>query len=707
MDLANEIRMDVHARTQQPSSNDEEIDNRSIASAAEQIPGGRYHLVERLSTGAIGAVYKALDTVLDRPVAVKCVRLDTPFADHSPDELRERFVREARIAARLQHSSIVTIHDIVATPDRGFIIMEFIEGQSLESMLASRSRLELSTAVGIISQLASALDYAHERNVVHRDVKPSNILVSPFHDVWVTDFGIAKSELSTNLTMAGGVLGTPDYMSPEQAKGEDVDRRSDLFSLGCILFECAVGEKPFRSPSLTGVLLSIINDEPFFPLNWRSLGLPTALKPILYHALEKDRDKRYPTGSELMAALTSLPRDAVEKADVLVRNEVPATEEPKAEEPKAEEPKAEEPKAEEPMAASGAPVRVGEGSGVTKGVTSRAASDRSVAAQQPVPVSAERLQSLKDESRPLRLSPTLSEHLQNVEISPEEGFLLSRIDGSSRAREILSLSPMPEPDSARALIELLDKGLIHWGGSANSNVVRMKAKPAAKAKPNGALDGQVLAELDRLLRLADEGDFVALLGLGPGAPESERKSSYRELVGKFHPDKFARSDEVIHTKLSRLCAAASEGLTELAKPPEQRRLTKAGSEGKTNGSDSGLDKRRYGRELYDRGLRAFDSHDFWDAIQLARQAIEVDDQQADFFALLGRSLMQNKKWRKEAADSFRRASELDPGNVEYLGMLGAIYHAVGLATRAQTVLEKAQALDPSYELPELEPTFSD
>ena len=350
MDLANENRMDVQARTQQASSNDEEIDNPSNAAIAEQIPGGRYHLVERLSAGAIGAVYKARDIVLDRPVAVKCVRLDTPFADHSPDELRERFVREARIAARLQHSSIVTIHDIVATPDRGFIIMEFIEGQSLESMLASRSRLELSTAVRIISQLASALDYAHERNVVHRDVKPSNILISSSHDVWVTDFGIAKSELATNLTMAGGALGTPDYMSPEQAKGEDVDRRSDLFSLGCILFECAVGEKPFRSPSLTGVLLSIINDEPFFPLNWRSLGLPTALRPILHHALEKDRDKRFPTGSELIAALTSLPPDAVETADALVRNEVPVTEEPKAEEPKAEGPKAEEPKAEEPKA---------------------------------------------------------------------------------------------------------------------------------------------------------------------------------------------------------------------------------------------------------------------------------------------------------------------------------------------------------------------
>ena len=223
--------MDVQEDTQQTSSATEP-ENNGATEFPDQIPGGRYHIVDRLSTSAIGAVYKALDTVLDRPVAVKCVRLDTPLAEQSPDELRERFVREARVAARLQHPNIVTIHDIVATPDRGYIIMEFIEGRTLESLIESEGRLPLSTAIKILSQLSSALDYAHGHNVVHRDVKPANILVSASMYVWVTDFGIAKSELSTNLTMAGGVLGTPDYMSPEQAKGEDVDARSDMFSLG-------------------------------------------------------------------------------------------------------------------------------------------------------------------------------------------------------------------------------------------------------------------------------------------------------------------------------------------------------------------------------------------------------------------------------------------------------------------------------------------
>src|SRR3990172_5665863 len=216
--------------------------------------------------------------------------------------------------------------------------MEFIEGQSFESLLTERKRLSTPDALHVLTQLAGALDYAHSRNVVHRDVKPVNILVSPALWVWVTDFGIAKSELSTNLTMAGGVLGTPDYMSPEQAKGEDVDARSDLFSLGCILFECVTGEKPFRSPSLTGVLLSIINDEPVFPLNWRSLGLPNGLRPILHHALQKDREKRYPTGSELVAAFAALEGPARPAAGVPVpAPEVVETTAPELEKPTEEE----------------------------------------------------------------------------------------------------------------------------------------------------------------------------------------------------------------------------------------------------------------------------------------------------------------------------------------------------------------------------------
>ena len=726
-----------------------------------QIPGGRYHIVERLAAGAIGGVYKALDTILDRPVAVKCINLDTPFADHSPDELRERFVREARIAARLQHPNIVTIYDIVATSDRGFIIMEFIEGQSLESLFAERKRLPMPDALHVLTQLAGAIDYAHSRNVVHRDVKPVNILVSPSLWVWVTDFGIAKSELSTNLTMAGGVLGTPDYMSPEQAKGEDVDARSDLFSLGCILFECVTGEKPFRSPSLTGVLLSIINDEPVFPLNWRSLGLPNGLKPILHHALEKNREKRYPTGAELVAALAALEGSARLPAAVSVpAPEVAETAAPELEKPMEEEAApaetepaaAPEPEAQTALAkptkpaatAEPAEAEASEPAGVDTGATIFAApapaespeesevdSQPEESPEQTVIISAgrppepappqaptvdpARIEALKEEARPLRLSPNLSSELQGAVISPEEGFLLSRIDGLARASDILAMSPMPEAETATALLHLIDKDLIQFGGKAPAREPgRVASPPPSPAPLKGVPDEATVREVDRLLALSKSGAYSELLGVAADASAGARKSAYLKIIGKFHPDKFPRATEDIREKLSRLCAESAEALDQLASPTESK--SASGSSNGGNGYSPGsrtvssfgrtqgphFDKRRYARELYDRSLRAFDMQDFWESTQLCRQAIENDETQAEYFNLLGRALMQNKKWRKEAADSFRRASELEPGNLAHLGMLGAVYKAEGLQARAAAILKKAQSLDPSFALPEID-----
>jgi serine/threonine protein kinase len=721
-----------------------------------QIPGGRYHIVERLSTGALGGVYKALDTILDRPVAVKCINLDTPFADHSPDELRERFVREARIAARLQHPNIVTIYDIVATSDRGFIIMEFIEGQSLESLLGERKRLPMPDALHVLSQLAGALDYAHSRNVVHRDVKPVNILVSPSLWVWVTDFGIAKSELSTNLTMAGGVLGTPDYMSPEQAKGEDVDARSDLFSLGCILFECVTGEKPFRSPSLTGVLLSIINDEPVFPLNWRSLGLPNGLKPVLHHALEKNREKRFATGAELVAALAALdgvarpatigasaPETVDESATPDDEPEVNEVDEERSQEPAAaaeREPEEEQAAAPEPEdhAEAEEPAEMDTSQTVVVAPTDsreesesepepKASPDQTVIfgmgrAPEPAPppaptVDPARIEALKDETRPLRLSPNLSGELQSAAISPEEGFLLSRIDGLARASDILAMSPMPEAETAAALLNLIDKDLAQFGGQTPRRERVREASPAPAAPApvaapvKGVPDEATVKELDRLLALAKSQAYADLLGIAADAPPGTRKSAYLKIIGRFHPDKFPRAADDIREKLSRICAESAEALDRLANAPPPKPASTGGN-GYSPSPSAGpsfarpktanYSKTRYARELYDRALRAFDLQDFWESIQLCRQALESDDTQAEYHHLLGRALMQNKKWRKEAADSFRKASELDPGNLAYLGMLGAVYKAEGLQARATAILKKAQSLDPSFTLPEID-----
>jgi len=218
-------------------------------------------------------------------------------------------------------------------------------------------------------------------------------------------------------------------------------------------------------------------------------------------------------------------------------------------------------------------------------------------------------------------------------------------------------------------------------------------------------------ELDRLLALAKSQAYSDLLGVAAGAPAGARKSAYLKIIGKFHPDKFPRAADDIREKLSRLCAESAEALDQLASPTASKPASSSSSGG--NGYSPGavsafgrtgpsFDKRRYARELYDRSLRAFDMQDFWESTQLCRQAIENDETQAEYFNLLGRALMQNKKWRKEAADSFRKATELDPGNLAYLGMLGAVYKAEGLQARATAVLKKAQSLDPNFTLPEID-----
>jgi hypothetical protein len=330
-----------------------------------------------------------------------------------------------------------------------------------------------------------------------------------------------------------------------------------------------------------------------------------------------------------------------------------------------------------------------------------------------------RVQELKSETRPLRLSPNLSGELHNAEISPEEGFLLSRIDGLSRASEILAVSPMPETETVAALIHLLDKNLIQFGGSATGRAPAKTSTPPKAAPAKGIPDEATVRELDRLLALAKSQAYADLLGVSLDANAGARKSAYLKIIGRFHPDKFPRAEDSIREKLSRVCAEASEALDQLDNAPPPKKETpsappasartaspnggSARSGGRaSSGQAAAFNRGRYARELFDRALRAFDTQDFWEAIQLCRQALETDDTQAEYFNLLGRALMQNKKWRKEAADNFRKASELDPGNLQYLGMLGAIYKAEGLQARANAILKKAQSLDPDFALPEID-----
>jgi serine/threonine protein kinase len=209
------------------------------------LPGDRYQPVARLGAGAFGEVFRARDALLGRDVAVKRIRLDAFAEPAQLEEVKRRFVREAQVAARLRHPNIVTVHDIVATGATSLIVMELVEGETLQSRLRARGRLDLAETIRLLGQVASALDHAHANQVVHRDVKPANIMIEPSGQVKVMDFGIAKLESAANLTSTGLIMGTPNYMSPEQARGLKVDGRSDLFSLAA----CSTSASPARDRS--------------------------------------------------------------------------------------------------------------------------------------------------------------------------------------------------------------------------------------------------------------------------------------------------------------------------------------------------------------------------------------------------------------------------------------------------------------------------
>jgi tRNA A-37 threonylcarbamoyl transferase component Bud32 len=268
----------------------------------EGLAEGRYQAVGRLGAGAFGEVLRVRDRLLGRDVAVKRIRLEAFVEPAHLDEVKKRFVREARVAARLRHRNIVTVHDIVSSPGTSLIVMELVDGRTLQSVLQERGRLGLEDAIRILQQVAAALDHAHASGVVHRDVKPANIMIDRSGSVKVMDFGIAKIDEGANLTSTGSIVGTPNYMAPEQARGEAVGARSDLFSLGCVLYECLTGTPPFQSPSVSAILVKILTEDPP-AVDLDAIGLPRRLEPVLRRATAKDPDARYPSGAAMIEAL--------------------------------------------------------------------------------------------------------------------------------------------------------------------------------------------------------------------------------------------------------------------------------------------------------------------------------------------------------------------------------------------------------------------
>jgi serine/threonine-protein kinase len=267
---------------------------------------GRYEILSELGRGAMGVVYKARDPKINRVVAVKTVSL----AGQSPEEeleYRERFFREAEAAGRLSHPGIVTIFDVGEEPETRapYIVMEFVGGQSLDKLLSRDDhKLPVETALQLTLELAEALDCAHGQGVVHRDLKPANILLTEDGHAKIADFGVAKLNLA-NHTLGGRALGTPAYMSPEQLNGEAVDGRSDLFSLGVVLYTILTGYRPFQGNSAITVSFKVVNRDPI-PATVLDTELPQGLDYIIARAMAKDPAERYQRGMEMVLDIQHL-----------------------------------------------------------------------------------------------------------------------------------------------------------------------------------------------------------------------------------------------------------------------------------------------------------------------------------------------------------------------------------------------------------------
>jgi serine/threonine protein kinase len=276
---------------------------------------GRYEILGELGRGAMGRVYLARDPVIGRLIALKTIHVGIEGLDDSEaHEFRERFVREAQAAGILSHPNIVTIHDVDEDRQTGlsYIAMEYIEGKTLKMVIRQKTRLSYTRIAEIISQVGDALDYAHRKGIVHRDIKPANIIITSDERVKITDFGIARIA-SSDLTTKGRFLGTPNYTSPEQITGGPVDGRSDIFSLGVVLYELLTRQKPFQGENMTTISFKVVN------ANYPSASeieprTPPGFDAIVRRAMAKDPAHRFARGKDFALALEQLRSELLPEA---------------------------------------------------------------------------------------------------------------------------------------------------------------------------------------------------------------------------------------------------------------------------------------------------------------------------------------------------------------------------------------------------------
>ena len=281
---------------------------------------GRYNIIGELGQGAMGTVYKAVDPLIDRIVAIKTINLS--LAMDEKDEYESRFYQEAKAAGRLSHPNIVTIYDVGKSGEIAYIAMEFLQGRELRDVLNDGQRMPVEQVINVVAQVAQGLAYAHEHGIVHRDIKPSNIMMVREGHVKITDFGIARMASAAVRTQTGMVLGSPKYMSPEQVVGKLTDQRSDIFSLGVMLYEMLTGQAPFSGENVNAIMYQTLNSVPPPPSSL-SPNVPEMLNFIVAKALAKKLEHRYQDAKEfagdLHACRDRLPRPSAQHRDVAVK----------------------------------------------------------------------------------------------------------------------------------------------------------------------------------------------------------------------------------------------------------------------------------------------------------------------------------------------------------------------------------------------------
>jgi serine/threonine protein kinase len=267
---------------------------------------GKYKILGLLGKGGMGIVYKALDPDIEREVAIKTIRFDTLTDGTAKDDQMARFIREARAAGKLAHPNIITVYDVGKEKDMTYIVMQYIEGQSLQATLDSGKKFSSQEIVDLMKPVCDSLDYAHESGIIHRDIKPANIMIEKTGKPFLADFGVARIETST-MTQAGTTVGTLSYMSPEQIQGLQVDGRSDIFALGVIIYELLAGKKPFFGDNISTIVYKIVHEEP--PrITEINQDLPRGFELVIKKALAKNPEDRYRTCGELVADLENSGR---------------------------------------------------------------------------------------------------------------------------------------------------------------------------------------------------------------------------------------------------------------------------------------------------------------------------------------------------------------------------------------------------------------